>query len=256
MTRTILLTLLLLALGLALASPVAADLARNAEVFRQVVLWGLPGAALLLAFLFQPSIARTASPRPILLAGCAIAFLIDQSFLGVGYVTKWATFSFGAQELAGGRLALHALWALPACLVLGIWGWERALRGAVYAGWRSRMHWAGAASLSILAGVALGLPAILPGGEVRDAAFVAASLVAFLAREISLVRLFARGGLLAAGLYRALFSFTEAFVINDWYSVYFPSYDYVAGAPAFYVARAATATLAAGVAFFFTRGGE
>lgn len=75
---------------------------------------------------------------------------------------------------------------------------------------------------------------------------LAAALLAF--AELTLVLLFVRGGgLVVAGLYRGLLVFTEAFVINDWYSLFFPAANYVADGPWFYVARAATAALAFGL---------
>ncbi|HYG65207.1 MAG TPA: hypothetical protein VEL74_21685, partial [Thermoanaerobaculia bacterium] len=105
-----------------------------------------------------------------------------------------------------------------------------------------------ALGVSVALGAALSLPSLLPGGEVRDPAFVAASLVAVLCREASFGLLFTRGGgLLVAGLYRGALYFAETFVINDWYSVYFPAFNYVAGGSALYVARAVAAVLALGV---------
>jgi len=96
----------------------------------------------------------------------------------------------------------------------------------------------------VLAGLALALPPILPVGEIRDLPFVAAALTAVLCREVSFALVFSRGGgLLVAGLYRGALWFVEAFVINDWYSLYFPSANYVAGDPLFYAARAVAALL-------------
>jgi hypothetical protein len=192
----------------------------------------------------------------VLIAVAALAFAADQSFLGVSSWTGWATFTFGAQELGESGLTLTALWALPACLGLAIWGWERALRGAVYTGWRRALPWSGAVSVSVLTGLALSLAPILPGGEVRDPAFVAASLVTAACREISLILLFTRGGgLLVAGLYRGTLYFVEAFVIHDWTSLFFPAYNYVTSGNSFYAARAASALLALGVVAVLTRRG-
>jgi hypothetical protein len=250
--RAAVLTFLLAAIGVLLTLPAATGLLPDPDVYRRVVLWGVPVAALLLSLAFFPRFARPRGESPVgpprrrllLVAGCAAALLADQSFLGIGYLTDWATFTAGAQELAANRLLLNALWALPACLVLGIWGWERALRGAVYTGWRRRLPTPAALAISVLTGLCLTLPALLPGGEVRDVSFVAASVLAVLCHELSFALIFLRGGgLLVAGLYRGLLWFLEAFVVNDWYSLWFPAYNYVAGDPLFYAVRAAAALL-------------
>jgi hypothetical protein len=197
-------------------------------------------------------------PRRLVLLGVAmLAFAADQSFLGLSSWTGWATFTFSDREMGMSQLALTAGWALPLCLILGIWGWERALRGAVYTGWRQALPFAdrrAAIAVSALAGLALALPPILPGGEVRDVAFVIASLVTVLCREIALALLFARGGgLLVAGLYRGAFLFLEAFVVHDWNSLYFPAYSYVTNGLPFYATRAASALLGLIVVAALTR---
>src|SRR6185436_2820295 len=240
--RAAILTLLLIAAGVLLTLPAAAGRFADIDDYRTVVLWGIPGLALVLSLAFFPRLAPPPGESPsgparrrlLLLAGCAVAFVLDQSFLVLGYLTDWATFT--------------AVWALPLCLVLGIWGWERALRGAVYTGWRRWLPVPAALALSVVAGLALALPPILPGGEVRDLPFVTAAVTAVLCREISFLLLFSRGGgLLVAGLYRGVLWFVEAFVVTDWYSLYFPACNYVAGDPLFYAARAAGALLALAV---------
>ncbi|HEX3125839.1 MAG TPA: hypothetical protein VH394_00770 [Thermoanaerobaculia bacterium] len=264
MIRTALLTLFLIAIGLGFALPQTATLLGgigDIDTYRSAVLWGVPAAALVLSILFRPRLPRPEGEGPgplprrlVLLAVAALAFAADQGFLGLSSWTGWATFTFSDRDMSASQLALTAAWALPACLVLGIWGWERALRGAVYAGWRRTMPPGPAIGLAALAGLALALPAILPGGEVRDAAFVAASLVTVLCREISLALLFARGGgLLVAGLYRGALTFLEAFVVHDWNSLYFPAYSYVASGIPFYAARAASALLGLIVVAALTR---
>jgi len=254
--RAAILTLLLIAAGVLLTLPAAAGRFADIDDYRTVVLWGIPGLALVLSLAFFPRLAPPPGESPsgparrrlLLLAGCAVAFVLDQSFLVLGYLTDWATFTSSSQEPPAGRLALTAVWALPLCLVLGIWGWERALRGAVYTGWRRWLPVPAALALSVVAGLALALPPILPGGEVRDLPFVTAAVTAVLCREISFLLLFSRGGgLLVAGLYRGVLWFVEAFVVTDWYSLYFPACNYVAGDPLFYAARAAGALLALAV---------
>ncbi len=252
MIRAAVLTLLLIAAGLFLTLPATAGLFGDVEAYRNVVLWGIPVAALVLSFVLFPRLARPSGDLPggparrrlVLLAACAAALLADHSFLAFGVLSEWGTLTQGSEGLAGRQLGVTALWALPLCLALGIWGWERALRGAVYTGWRRRLEAPAALSISIVAGLALALPPILPAGEVRDFPFVAATLAAVLCRETSFAIVFARGGgLLVAGLYRGLLWFVEAFVITDWYSLYFPAYSYVAGNSLFYAARAASALL-------------
>jgi hypothetical protein len=250
--RAVVLTLLLIAAGVLLTLPAAAGRFAQIDDYRNLVLWGIPAAALLLSLVVFPRLTPPSGESPggpagrrlLLLAGCAVAFLLDQSFLAFSYLTDWATFTSGSQGEPLHQLATTALWALPLCLVLGIWGWERALRGAVYTGWRRRLPSTAALAISISTGLVLALPPILPVGEVRDLPFAAASLTAALCREISFALLFSRGGgLLVAGLYRGLLWFVEAFVVTDWYSLYFPAWNYVAGAPLFYALRAAAALL-------------
>jgi hypothetical protein len=207
MLRAALLTVLLLALGAVSALPGTWALIAEPETQRRLVLWGLPLAALLLSFLLFPRLLRpaeVAAGRPgrrlLLLSACLVALLIDQSFLVVGYFTHWATFTFAQ---SGPHLAVTALWALPACLFLGIWGWERALRGSLYTGWRRGLPAPAALAISMFTGAVLALPVVLPRGEVPDKAFVAAALAAVLCRELCLSLLFRHGGgLLVAGLYR------------------------------------------------------
>lgn len=261
MIRTALLTILLIAVGLGLALPQTAALLGDVDLYRRAVLWGVPVAALALSILVRPRLPRPEGEGPgpwprrlVLLAVAALAFAADQSFLGLSSWTDWATFTFSDREMSAGQLALTAAWALPVCLILGIWGWERALRGAVYTGWRQTLPRGAAIAVSALAGLALALPPILPGGEVRDAAFVIASLATVLCREIALALLFARGGgLLVAGLYRGALTFVEAFVVHDWNSLYFPAYSYVTNGLPFYTARAASALLGLIVVATLTR---
>jgi hypothetical protein len=256
MVRTVLLTILLVVLGIGLTLPQTAARLGDVDTYRRAVLWGIPAAALLLSLILHPRLTKPANdlPGPIarrfaLLTVAVLAFGADQSFLGISYLTGWATFTSGAQSKP-----LTMLWALPLCLILGIWGWERALRGSVYTGWRRRLERPAAIAVSSIAGLALSLPAILPGGEVRDWDFVGAALVTVLCREISFALLFSRGGgLLVAGLYRGALYFAEAFVVHDWNSLFFPGFNYVTSGTAFYAVRAAAALLALGVVAAMTR---
>lgn len=256
--RALLLAVLLIALGLAFVGPVAAW-AGSPDAYRRLTLWGVPLGVLLLSILLVPrggpagSLSGPAGGQigPLVAAGLA-ALVADLLYLGYAQAAHAATFTYGAQKLANGRLAWVMIWALPMWVALGVFAWERALRAGVYSGLRDRLGPFGAGAVAALAGTALALPAILPGGEVRDAGFVAAGLVALIAREIVCTILFVRGGLLAAGIFRGVSMFLEAFVLADWNSLYFPGFQVVSDTPAFYVARALSALLAVGAAVLFT----
>ena len=256
MIRTVLLTILLVALGAGLALPQTAALLGDVDVYRRAVLWGIPIAALVLSLILHPRLTKPADdlPGPLarrfaLGAVAILAFGADQSFLGVSEWTGWATFTSSGQ-----RLGIAALAGLPFCLILAIWGWERALRGSVYTGWRRRLERPGAIAVSAVAGLALSLPSILPGGEVRDWSFVGASLLTVLCREVSFALLFCRGGgLLVAGLYRGSLWFVEAFLVHDWNSLLFPAWNYVTSGPAFYAVRVASALLSLGIVLLLTK---
>jgi len=256
--RALLLAVLLIALGLAFVGPVA-SWAGSPDAYRRLTLWGIPLGVLILSILLVSrgdtagSLRGAAGGRvaPAVTAGVA-AILADLFYLGYAQVAHAATFTYGAQKLANGRLAWTLIWALPMWIALGVFAWERALRAGVYSGLRERWGPFGAGAVAALAGTALTLPAILPGGEVRDVGFVAAGLVALVAREIVCTILFVRGGLLAAGIFRGVAMFLEAFVLADWNSLYFPGFQVVSDTPAFYVARAVSALLAVGAAVLFT----
>lgn len=265
MIRSLLLTVLLALLGVLATLPTGwwlpRALALDPEIQRRAVLWGLPLAAMLLSFGLFPRLRRPAdvSPGPparrlVLLAACGVALVVDQSFLLVGQLTGWATFAAETPRApapigsSGASGWTTLAWAFPACLILGIWGWERALRGAVYTGWRQRLTAPAALAVSVGTGACLALPLILPRGEVPDAAFVAGTLIAVLCREVSFALLFrGGGGLLVAGLYRGVLWFVEAFVITDWFGLLSPPFHYVTSGPLFYGVRAACALVAAGV---------
>jgi hypothetical protein len=262
MPRAAVLTFLLILLGSLGALTALPAFGLDPEARRQIVLWGLPAAAMLLSFALFPRLLRPAEVAPgkpgqrlLLLATCAVAFVVDQSFLAGYFIAHWATFGFSERAATGQPLGLTALWALPLCLALGIWGWERALRGAVYTGWRRRLSAPAALAIAALTGAALALPVILPGGKAPGVAFVAAALLTVLCRELSFSLLFRNGGgLLVAGLYRGVLWFVEAFVVADRHSPFAPAWDYAASGPLFYAVRGACALLAAGVIAWVAQG--
>ncbi len=257
--RALLLAILLIALGLAFVGPVAAW-AGSPDTYRRLTLWGVPLGVLVLSILLVPrgnvagSLRGSAGSRvaPAVAAGFA-ALLADLLYLVYAQASHAATFTYGAQKLANGRLAWVMIWALPMWVALGVFAWERALRAGVYSGLRERLGPFGAGAVAALAGTALALPAILPGGEVRDAGFVAAGLVALVAREAVCTILFVHGGLLTAGIFRGVSMFLEAFVIADGNSLYFPGFQVISDTPSFYLARAFSGLLAVGVALLLTR---
>ncbi len=258
--RAFLLAGLLIALGLVFVGPVS-SWAGDQDSYRRLALWGVPLGVLALSILFvrrsdpAGSLRGAAFGRTALaIAVGFVALLLDQLYLGYAQGAQAATFTFGAQSLAGGRLIWVLIWALPTWVMLGVFGWERALRAGVYSGLRQRLGPLGAGAVAALAGTALALPSILPGGEVREVGFVAAGLAAILAREGICTLLYVRGGLLAAGLFRGLSMFLEAFVLADWYSLYFPAFQVVSETPAFYAVRGLSALLALGAAAWLTRG--
>jgi cytochrome c-type biogenesis protein CcmH/NrfF len=262
MPRAAVLTFLLILLGALGALTALPVFGLDPEARRLLVLWGLPAAAMLLSFALFPRLLRPAEVAPgkpgqrlLLLATCAVAFVVDQSFLAAYFVAHWATFGFSERAATDPPLGVTALWALPLCLVLGIWGWERALRGAVYTGWRRRLSAPAALAIAALTGAALALPVILPGGEAPGVAFLAATLLTVLCRELSFSLLFRNGGgLLVAGLYRGVLWFVEAFVVADRHSPFAPAWDYAASGPLFYAVRGACALLAAGVIAWVAQG--
>ena len=253
---TSLLAALLTALGLAFVGPVA-GWAGDPDTYRRLVLWCVPVGVLILSIVLVPRGGKATSllggrNAAAIGAGC-LAILVDQLYLGYAQMSHAATFTFGAQSLAGGRLAWVLIWSLPLWIVFGVFAFERALRAGVFSGLRDRLGPFGAGAVAALAGTALSLPSILPGGEVRDLGFVAAGLVAILAREAICTILFVRSGLLAAGIFRGVAMFLETFVLADWYALSFPAFQVVSDTPSFYVARGISALIALGVAVLLTR---
>lgn len=225
----------------------ALPLSAGSEAHRNTVLWGLPAAALLLSLL---GVRGSSRPRvrplgwPVLTLALALAFLLDQGYLGVGWLAHLATFTFGSQALADAKLLLVSAWALPALAVLSIFGLERCLRVGVYGGLAERWPPGLAYAVSAVAGAMMALPVALPGGEVRDLPFAVATLAVALCREGVLTYLFLRGGIVASGVLRALFLWVEGLVINDWYGLFFGSFQFASETSMLYVAHEVSALLA------------
>jgi len=249
--KTVALTLLLAALPMALLLPGAPGRVGGQPIYRLLATWGVPVAALLLAALFSLRGARglffPGAPRTMrrLLPWCLAALVADFSFLGAGHLLGWVTFTYGDQGFSG-HPARTVLWALPLCLLVGVFGWEWTLRRTLFVSWARYAGRPIALLISCSVGVALAVPAILPGLMVPDPAYAAAAFVVVGCREISCALIFLSGaGLPAAGIYRGLLAYVDAFVLNDWYSVQFPAANYTTSEPMFYVLRATAAVLSA-----------
>jgi len=253
MKRPLPLTLLLASLPIPLLIPGAVHLLGGSGVYRSILLWGLPLAAALVAaaltygwlrgFLFGGPPATLLRLAP----WCFAALVVDYSFLGIGHLLGLITFTYGDQGLSGHPFRAMT-WGLPLCLALGVFGWEWTLRRTLYVSWARHVSRSAALFISCAIGVALAAPSIVPGLQVPDAWYVAAAFLVTACREISFALIFTSGaGLPAAGLYRGLLIYVEAFLIADWYGAWFPMANFTTSEPAFYLVRGATAVLATGV---------
>jgi len=242
-------TIVVLALAVVLIVPAVAGGSESNPRHREVVLWGLPAALAVVA-----AIARRTAHGPAifdrrralrLLPWCAGAFVLDHFFLYVGHTTGWLTFTFGDQNLSS-YVGRTALWALPACLAAGVIGWEATLRGVLLGRWTQAAPRGVAVALVCGVGVTLALTATIGQAGDADPAYLAAAIVSAAAREAACTAIaLGGGGVLTAGLYRGAHLYLEAFLVSDWYSLFFPAGNYVTSDPRLYAARAATAILAA-----------
>jgi hypothetical protein len=221
--------------------------------YRLLATWGIPLAIGVLAVLIcsgAPSLASAGKPRRgvvRLLPWCLAAFVADHAFLAIARLSGWATFTFGDQGLSGHPLRA-ALWGLPLCLALGIVGWEAGLRRILLVAWMRDVPRPVAVMIACGTGTLLAAPTILSGFVNPDTNYVVAAFLSALCREVSFSLVFlAGGGLLLAGLYRGCLFYVDAFVVQDWYGVYFPAANYVSSDPVFYMARGASALLAASI---------
>jgi hypothetical protein len=247
--RAALLALLLLVLAAGLFLTGAREAAGPGR-YGTLVFWGVPAAAGVLSgavFPRRPPVpGGRASPGAALgiLPFCAAAFVFDQGFLGAGHLLGWITFTYGDQILSARPIAI-AVWAIPACLLLGVLGWERPLRGGVLAGAATRVRPGAAAALACVPGVALSAPAILQGTTFFDGPYVAAALCAAICREAaSGVIYLSGGGILLAGLYRGWLFYVEGFGVNDVNALFVPAANYTTSEPRLYALRALSAVLA------------
>jgi hypothetical protein len=246
------LTAVLILLPLCLLHPAARQAIGRARL-EGVVFWGLPVAAMFFAALLFPRLpASTGRPTTWrtalrLAPFCGLALLADFSYLGVGHLLDWVTFTFGDQQLSG-HPGVAVARGLPLCLLVGVIGWERALRGGVLSGWAGTIGTLPAAAISVVAGVALASPGILLGTAFYDAPYVAAAFAVAACHEIAYSIIFlSGGGLLLAGLTHGLLYFLEGFVITDVNSLFFPLSNYTTSEPRFYLLRGGAALAGAAV---------
>jgi hypothetical protein len=262
-------TVVVVALAVVLMVPAIAGGSESNARHRDVVLWGLPAALAVVAAVARKTArpdsfwtpVRPALPAvfdaaggpavfdrrlaPRLLPWCAGAFLLDHFFLYIGHTTGWLTFTFGDQNLSS-YVGRTALWALPACLAAGVIGWEATLRGVLLGRWAQVAPRGVAEALVCGVGMTLAMTATIGQSGGADPAYLAAAIVAAAAREAACTAIaLGGGGVLAAGLYRGAHLYLEAFLVSDWYSLFFPAGNYVSSDPRLYAARAATAILAA-----------
>ncbi len=211
---------------------------------RLALLFLLPFAASIAATLLLPreprregASARVAgTARFHLLVALAIA--LDLGAIGVGYGLGWATLTYGEQALQAHKLLAVPL-ALPFTIAAATLGIEWALHARL---WESLAHAgrrAEGTALALAAGVALSLPALMPGFRVDEPWFVVAAVALALLREATALALFRAGGLFVAGAWRGTIVAFEAFGLGDWSSFYFPMANYVTSEPRFYLLRVA-----------------
>lgn len=253
--RAATLTILLLAVPAALFIPGIRE-AVGPGRYPRAVFWGLPLAAGILSFLVYPRLPEATGPAPgaaapsgraaaiRLLPWLAAASIVDQAFIGLGSAIGWCTFTFGDQYLSG-NIRSAAVWTLPLCLLLGVLGWERALRGGVLGGWAGRLPRAAALAISSGAGIALASPVILQGSQFVDVPYVLAAFLAALGREISCCVIFLWRGVMLAGIYRGWLYFLEGVAISDLNSLFFAAANYTTSDARFYALRGLAAVLAA-----------
>jgi len=224
--------------------------------YPRAVFWGLPLALGILSFLVHPRLPETAgfargaaashgfAAAIRTLPWLAAASFVDQAFIGLGSALGWCTFTFGDQYLSG-NIRSAAVWALPLCLLLGVLGWERALRGGVLGGWAGHLPRGTALAIASGVGVALVSPIILQGSQFLDVPYVLAATLAALCREIACGMIFLSRGVMLAGIYRGWLYFLEGVAISDLNSLFFAAANYTTSDRRFYALRALAAVLAA-----------
>ena len=113
--------------------------AGGAGSYRLLVTWGLPIAAACIAALARPRVFMV--PRGLLadrrlrwlIPVCLAAAVVQYGAIGLGHTAGWLTFTYGSQGLME-HPARALAWGGPLCLLLGVAGWERALRGVLLDG--------------------------------------------------------------------------------------------------------------------------
>jgi hypothetical protein len=251
--RLVLLAFAIVALAVG-AAWVAGRLDGKPDAIRTAIVWALPTALFLAARLTIGRRPMRSGLRstPALLPWVGAALALDLAPIGAGYALDWITLTYGDQALAASRTTT-VLWALPLLVLVSIRFREATLRGALFDGFSAERATGAAWIVAAACGALLALPLVAPGGRPLETPYVAAVVVAALARELVAIALYRAAGLLAAGLYIGVHAYVEGYAIGDWISPLFPSANYVTSTDAFYALRAAGPLAAAALVVFGLR---
>jgi hypothetical protein len=247
--RARLLALVLAALALAATAATGVVSPGFAWPMRLALLFALPLAVSIAATVLLPRepgregasirVAGTARFHPLI----ALALVLDLGAIGAGYALDWATLADGDAALEARKLVVLLL-ALPLTIAAATLGTEWALRARLWETLARAGRRREAALLSIAAGVLLCLPALVPGFEVADPAYVASGLAVALLREATAIVLFRAGGLFVVGAWRGTLVALETFGLGGGHGDDFPLANFVSSEPRFYLLRVAGAVLA------------
>lgn len=175
----------------------------------------------------------------------ALAFAVERSFIPIGAALGWLTFTFGDQQLAQAPLRTMA-WALPACLLSGIFAWEFVLRRRVCASWSAASSGRTAFVATVVVGLSLQLPWFIDPSSLAPPRFLISSLIAALMIECCLSFVFlVTQSIWTSGIWRGLLLYLTGFVIEDWFGQAFPLSNFVEADPRIYVLRPGVATVSA-----------
>lgn len=168
----------------------------------------------------------------------AVLVLLDLGAIALGERLGWCELVVPASSRDALRAAAIFL-GLPIAFFVAVHGWEWGLRARLYGPWSRRGSRGGAALATVLAGVVLALPTLLPGFRSVPRVYLVAALVTALAREATALRLFRRSGVLLSGAYRGFLLGFEALVLADLVAAGSAAAFYRADDPRFYPLRAA-----------------
>lgn len=219
---------------------------------RLALLFGLPLVASITATRLLPReagrqgasvrIAGTGRFHPIL----AAAIGLDLLPYGIGLLFGWSNVAWADPAHPARRLLAVPL-ALPFTIAAATLGSEWALRARLWETLTRAGRPREAALLSCVAGTLLALPAVAPGFVIASPPFAVAALATALAREITALTLFRRGGLFVAGAWRGSLVALESFALGDWRAFWSPAARMVSNEAIFYALRVAGPLAALGL---------